>query len=124
MPGQEQQRSDGFTAAEAPLQGRMTRKRAGGRRAPGAPLIHLGSQVATAYDHAEVGQEVINDPAYLRFVQAVGICMRYEPGGTGRRCTRHRGHDPKHHVVEGTRHVQAVWSEQERPLAAEWACPS
>jgi hypothetical protein len=116
MPAQEQPRSDRPTAAEGPLRDGGASELLRVPRAPGAPLVHLGSQVATAYDRAEVGQEVINDPAYLRFIQAVGICMRYEPGGTGRRCTRHRGHDPRFHVVEGTRHVQALWSEQEQAL--------
>ncbi|WP_146149587.1 hypothetical protein [Kineococcus rhizosphaerae] len=72
-----------------------------------------GLQIAAGYDHAAAGDPVSDDPSYMRFVNAWGLCLRRDPYGAGLRCTRHRGHGGPRCVAEGALKVQAVWPVQE-----------
>jgi len=74
-----------------------------------------GLQVAAGYDYAAAGDLVSGDPAYRRFVDSRGLCLRRDPYGADLRCTRQRGHGGARCVAEGTHEVQAVWSSQESP---------
>jgi hypothetical protein len=75
--------------------------------------VACGLQIAAGYEHAVAGDPVSDDPAYVRFVNAWGLCLRRDPYGAGLRCTRHRGHGGTRCVADGTQQVQAVWSAQE-----------
>lgn len=75
--------------------------------------VARGLQIAAGYDHVAAGDPVSDDPSYVRFVNAWGLCLRRDPYGAGLRCTRHRGHGGPRCVADGTLEVQAVWPAQE-----------